>query len=76
MTEPKETRADRAWNWVVKIIGAGTFVGAAVSYFVIENATPSFYIAFFGILLMVLPIADVRVILRTWRRNGSDKESS
>lgn len=75
MTEQTETRADRAWNWVVKIIGAGTFVGAAVSDFVIQNSTPSFYIAFFGIVLMVFPIADVRVILRSWRRNGGKDQA-
>lgn len=75
MSDNHETRADRVWNWAVKFIGAGTFVGAALSDFLIEGSTPTFFIAFFGLLLMVLPMADVRVILRNWRRTN-DKEST
>jgi hypothetical protein len=72
VTEQRETWGDRAWNWAVKFIGAGVFVGAAVADFV-AKATPSFYIAFFGIVLMVLPIADVRVMVRNWRRSSNGK---
>lgn len=68
MTEKQERWLDRAWNWVLKITGLGVFVYAAVA-----NDDTSFAIAFLGIVLAVLPVADVRIMLRNWRRGNDGK---
>jgi hypothetical protein len=71
VTEKQETRADKAWGWVTRVTGLGVFVGAAAADALNDKATPSFAFAFLGILLAVFPTAEVRVILRDWRRNGT-----
>ncbi len=67
MTEKDESWSDRAWNWVVRITGLGVFVFSATI-----NDDAQFSIAFLGIFLAVMPVAEVRQLLRNWRRSGKD----
>jgi hypothetical protein len=60
-------RVDVAWNWVIKIGCFGLFIHTGLT-------GGPFHIAFLSIAVAALPIADLRVLLRSWRRgngNGS-----
>lgn len=67
MTEQDGTRADRAWNWVLKVSGLGLFGYA----FLIDNSV-SWPMAFIAVSMAILPIDDVRAMLRNFGRRGKD----
>lgn len=63
-----ETRADRAWNWFLRFLGAGVFTYGAL----VPKSEVGYFYGFIGIALAVGGVSDVRVLLRSWRRNGKD----
>lgn len=66
----RESRAERAWHWVLKFTGLGVFITAAVS-----GGQVAFGIAFIGIAIAVLPIQDVRALIRNWRAPDESSKS-
>ena len=63
----KESRAERAWNWFLRFMGASVFVYGAV----VPKSEVGYFYGFIGICLAVLSTSDVRAILKSWRNGGS-----
>jgi hypothetical protein len=59
-------RGDRAWSWVVRFAGLGVFVYGTS----IRDTQPSWWVGFLGVAVMVMPIGELRTMLREWRRGS------
>ena len=64
----KETRAEKAWNWFLRFMGAGVFMYGAF----IPTGDVGYFYGFMGICLAFLPVSDVRSILKNWRSGGKE----
>lgn len=55
----QESRAERAWNWFLRFMGAGVFIAAAAT-----GGKVGYGIAFMGICVAALPISDFREMIK------------